>query len=299
MASAPQQLDTQIRVVTPENVAFVYRVAGPFQRLPAYLLDLVIRMCIATGCLFLVFIIAGLTISTGVNIFGAVGLTAMFVAWFLLTWFYGGLFETFWNGQTPGKRLMHLRVLSIDGQPINGMQAVLRNVLRAVDGLPYIAMSVPTYVLGLCACGATARFQRLGDLACGTMVVVEDRVHLSNVVRFDEPAVRALAASLPADLTISRPLGKALAKYVSRRKKFSTPRRAEIARHVGQIFADRFQLPPTTSHDLLLCAVYHRAFITDVAGLERGGADQPPAPPLAPPTESPYASIPHSQGAAR
>jgi uncharacterized RDD family membrane protein YckC len=299
MAGAAQQLDTLIRVVTPESIAFQYRVAGPFQRLLAYFLDLLIRLVVAAAFTVVSILFASLALPTGFNLFGALGFTAMFVSWFLLTWFYGGFFETFWNGQTPGKRVMRLRVLSIDGQPINGMQAVLRNVLRAVDGLPYIVVTMPTYILGLGACMATSRFQRLGDLACGVMVIVEDRAPLTTVVRLDDPAVRSLAATLPADLTISRSLGKALAKFVSRRLTFSIARRAEIARHVGMIFAERFNLPPTTSHDLLLCAIYHRAFITDVAGLDHLGAGGPPVelpPPAVEPVDSPFTIGAHGQG---
>ena len=101
--------------------------AGPFRRLPAYLIDLVIRVgvaFVAAQVLILVFAVAALP---------GLGVAAMFALWFALAWFYGGLFETFWNGQTPGKRLMQIRVLSVDGQPINGMQAVLRNLLRAIE----------------------------------------------------------------------------------------------------------------------------------------------------------------------
>jgi len=58
---------------------------------------------------------------------GGVGLSVILVAWFGLSWFYGGFFETVWNGQTPGKRLLGLRVLTVEGQPINALQAVLRN----------------------------------------------------------------------------------------------------------------------------------------------------------------------------
>ena len=46
------------------------------------------------------------------------------------------LFEAFWNGQTPGKHMLRLRVVSDEGQPINGLQAVLRNLLRAADAQP-------------------------------------------------------------------------------------------------------------------------------------------------------------------
>ena len=54
----------------------------------------------------------------------------------MLSWFYVGLFEALWNGQTPGKRLMGIRVVSVEGQPITPFQAILRNILRVVDAQP-------------------------------------------------------------------------------------------------------------------------------------------------------------------
>ena len=58
------------------------------------------------------------------------GVRHLVVVFFLVSWFYGGFFEAYWNGQTPGKRIMGLRVLSTNGRPINGYQAILRNLLR-------------------------------------------------------------------------------------------------------------------------------------------------------------------------
>src|SRR5204863_3794276 len=140
-----------------------------------------------------------------------------------LEWFYGGAFEAFWNGQTPGKRALGLRVVRTDGQPINALQAVMRNVLRAVDAMPLLPVGiflVPTYQLGLFVSLLSDRYQRLGDLACGTMVVVEERQRLRGVTRLEEPAVKALAAQLPANFIAGRSLARALAKYVERRKYF-------------------------------------------------------------------------------
>jgi uncharacterized RDD family membrane protein YckC len=260
-------LDAHVDVVTPENISFHYEVAGPFQRAPAYLVDLAIRLGIALGigllCLFLLGM-AGLL---------AVGLGVLLVAWFVLGYFYGGLFETYWNGQTPGKRLMGLRVLTVDGQPINALQAVLRNVLRDVDAMPMpLAVLVPqldfahwigVYGVGLITMMLTDRYQRLGDLACGTMVVIEQGWWLEGVTRVDDPRAAQLAALVPADFQVSRALGRALSAYVERRRYFTPLRRADIARHVGAPLVERFGLPPDTSHDLLLCALYHRTFIAD------------------------------------
>jgi uncharacterized RDD family membrane protein YckC len=252
MQTDTQQLDTRVRVVTPENIAFQYRIAGPFRRLPAYLIDLAIRFAVGIVALY------GLTF-----VFRLMGLEEMgWGIWltlflFPLTWFYGGVFETFWNGQTPGKRIMRIRVLSVEGQAINASQATLRNVLRVVDAMPYF------YLVGLIVSAMNDRFQRLGDLACGTMVVSEDPRWLSGVAKVKEPDVLRLAAKIPASFQPSRSLAQALAVYVGRRQNFMPARRVQIARYVGVPLRERFGLPHQTNLDQLLCALYNRVFVTD------------------------------------
>lgn len=263
MSAGSRPFDTHIEIITPENITFHYRVAGPFRRLPAYLIDVALQLAaVAAAAMALMFVFgrAAPGLVTGV----------MLVAWFILSWFYGGLFEALWNGQTPGKRMMQIRVLSVDGQPINGLQAVLRNLLRTVDALPVVYHVVPLYLLGLCTTAMNERYQRLGDLACGTMVVVEEPQHRYGVVRIVEPEALALASALPASFEASRDLSLALSSYVLRRNSFSWGRRTEIARHVGEPLRVRFGLPADTSYDLLLCALYHKTFFGNEA-------DEPPA----------------------
>lgn len=253
MATDNAQLDNAIEIVTPENIAFRYRVAGPFRRAPAYLIDFVIRLMLG------VMVLVGAMVLLGLG-FGLPGLGfgLTLVLWFFLEWFYGGLFETFWNGQTPGKRLMGIRVLSIDGQPINGLQAVLRNVLRTVDQQPGMFCLV-----GLVTATVNDRFQRMGDLACGTMVVVEEHPWFRGVIRFHHPEAIRLAAEIPRSFQASRTLARTLATYVQRRMHFPPMRRMEIARHLSEPLREKFDLPPTTDPDLLLCGLYQRTFITD------------------------------------
>ena len=148
---------------------------------------------------------------------------------FLLTWFYGGVFETFWNGQTPGKRLMRIRVLSIDGQRD---QRACRRCCATCCGRS-TASQCRFYLLGLVAATMNDRFQRLGDLACGTMVVVEERQWYGDVVRVDDPAAIRLAAELPPGFLPSRSLARALATYVGRRKTSRRRPPSQIARHLG------------------------------------------------------------------
>ncbi len=267
------ELDSRIAIVTPENIAFHYRLAGPFRRLIAYLIDFGIRL-VAVVITLVVVLFAGRSLV-------GIGIGMACVGWLILSWFYGGLFETFWNGQTPGKWVMGLRTLTIDGQPINALQAVLRNILRAVDTMPVVPISteslipiLPVYTLGLLTMALTDRYQRWGDLACGTMVVIEDRQRLRGVVPIGVPEVVELAAHLPANFTASPSLARALSAYVERGAIFLLQRRAEIARILGEPLAQRFGLPANISHDLLICALYYHVFIADRAA-QAGQADKP------------------------
>src|SRR5438067_9376730 len=247
-------LDATIHVVTPENIAFEYRLAGPFRRLPAFLLD----FCIGTAIFIVMTIVISLTVSFASPY---LAFALMFLLFFLVWWFYGVLFETFMNGQTPGKHIVGLRVLSDSGQPINGMQATLRNLLRAADLL------LPLF--GLLVMTLNRKYQRLGDLVSGTIVVVEERQWLTGVARLEDPRAIQLAAYLPPNFVVSRSLAKSLATYVERRRFFTPPRRREVARHLAIPLLDRFGLPPDTSYDLLLCALYYRTFIADRSQDER------------------------------
>lgn len=265
MATDDKPLDATIEIVTPENIAFRYRVAGPFRRLPAFAIDLLLRLAI--GIVLLIgFALTGLAVSVGGWLFFA----GFLVLQFVMEWLYGGLLEAYWNGQTVGKRVMGIRVLSVDGQPITGLQAMMRNILRFVDMMPLIpwaaftdvpgAIPIPTFMIGLLTPLFNRRFQRLGDLVCGTMVVVDEKSYFMEAMRIEDPRVAQLAAELPANFSVSRTMAKALATYVDRRQLFAPARRREIARHLGEPLTSRFHLPPDTSYDLLLCALYHRTF---------------------------------------
>jgi uncharacterized RDD family membrane protein YckC len=283
MPDAHSSLDTTIQIVTPENIAFDYRVAGPFRRWPAYLIDLAIRVGTFLALVFICSMVAGFGV-------GGLAYAVLLIAWFILEWFYGGFFETYMNGQTPGKWVMGLRVLTIDGQPINGLQAVMRNILRTVDMYPMLSVELigipaplyvlPTFMVGLVSMTFNRRFQRLGDLVCGTMVVIEEKHWLTGIARLEDPRAAQLADYIPADYRVSRTLAQALATYVERRRFFMAARRREVARYLAAPLLEQFGMRSDTSHDLLLCAMYYRTFIADRA------ADD--APPTATAGNSPF-----------
>lgn len=87
---------------------------------------------------------------------------------FLFNWGYFTLFEAFWNGRTPGKKIAKIRVIQRSGRPIGVFESMARNFIRYIDQVPFC------YAVGVIAMFATKQHQRLGDLAAGTLVV-QDR----------------------------------------------------------------------------------------------------------------------------
>jgi uncharacterized membrane protein SpoIIM required for sporulation len=94
--------------------------------------------------------------------------TAVFIiGQFLILWGYFVAFEALWDGQTPGKRVLGLRVVRNGGGGVDLGASAARNLVRFVDFLPF------GYFVGMVSVIANARNQRLGDLVAGTIVVRE------------------------------------------------------------------------------------------------------------------------------
>jgi len=87
---------------------------------------------------------------------------------FLIVSGYFAFFEWIWNGQTPGKRLLKLRVIREDGRPVTFWEAAVRNLLRTFDMMP-----APFYSIGLISVFISLSDQRVGDMVAGTVVVRE------------------------------------------------------------------------------------------------------------------------------
>jgi uncharacterized RDD family membrane protein YckC len=262
------KIDCVVRVVTPENIEFEYLLAGPFQRLPAFLVDFFLRAAIFLAAV-MTGVLIGLPLSGGLGVMmtAVLGLLSFFV----LSWLYGTLMETHFNGRTVGKMLLGLRVISSDGRPINGSQAALRNLLRLSDFMPPLSLTlfypdappadvIPTFFVGLLTMTLTSRMQRLGDLAAGTMVVWDGRRGFNMNLQPEDARAYALAELIPPTFQISRTLARNVALYMERRRFLSPLRREEIASNLAQPLCALFELLPDTSSDLLLCAMYVRIY---------------------------------------
>lgn len=108
---------------------------------------------------------------------------------------YYALFEALWDGRTPGKRALGIRVVLDTGRPITANAAAARNLIRIVDFL------VPLGPLpGLVLVFAHPSNKRLGDLAAGT-IVVRDRVAAWGLASALPPPAPEAAELGPPELT--------------------------------------------------------------------------------------------------
>ncbi len=160
-------MEDSYAVLTPENVELTYTTAGLGSRFLALLIDTIIA-----GVLMVVVLLIGLGSAAGAAVTGGESAASavyalVVIAVFLILFGYFIFFEGVWRGQTPGKRVLGIRVIRDDGLPENFTANVIRNVVRVVDALP------GTYAVGVVAMFVSKRSKRLGDMAAGTLVVYD------------------------------------------------------------------------------------------------------------------------------
>jgi uncharacterized RDD family membrane protein YckC len=213
-------------IETPENVDLQRRLAGIGSRFVAGLLDALLIV----GTLFIVALLT-LFFSAGLFAFSADltrgadkwVLAVFLVLLFLIYWGYFVLFETWMNGQTPGKKYMHIRVVQEEGGGVSFQAVAIRNLLRAVD---FIGL----YAVAGIAMFLTKKAQRLGDLAAGTVVISEEVPDYAaqadkKAQVLDEAAVEAAAL----EATALKPQEyRLLRNYWLRRDQLSLKARADL-----------------------------------------------------------------------
>ncbi len=195
-------LDTIREAPTPEGIELTLRVAGPVPRSLAWGLDLLIRFVLSA------------IIQVPLVALGRFGMGMYLIVYFLLEWLYPALFEAL-RGATPGKSAFGLRVLHDDGTPLTWGSALARNLLRAVDFLPFL------YGFGLISMLINKDFKRLGDLAAGTVVVY----HKPATAYAAIPAVSAIAPGRALTLDEKR----TVLDYAARAPTLTDERAAELA----------------------------------------------------------------------
>lgn len=192
--------DQFLNIDTPENVIFDYEVAGIGSRFLAAMVDSVliaIGMVIVNFTGLLLMTILGLNEAT---VGPSIILALLGLVSFLVFWGYYIFFEIIWNGQSPGKRWLRLRVLRIDGMPIAAREAVIRNLARIIDFLPVF------YGIGLITMFVNRQDRRLGDFAAGTLVVHEESSITLADLKIDAAEIKSVGDEGEGALEKAQPL---------------------------------------------------------------------------------------------
>jgi uncharacterized RDD family membrane protein YckC len=168
-ANSVQLTPDQINIDTPELVSIEMPLAGIGSRFIALLVDYLIWFA---G--FIILLLATTVLLPAFHAFNHVSEqwaeAIVIFLFFLLNWGYFTLFEAFWNGRTPGKRVARIRVIQRSGRAIGLFESMARNLIRYVDQIPFF------YAVGVITMFVTRQHQRLGDLAAGTLVVRDREV---------------------------------------------------------------------------------------------------------------------------
>jgi len=147
------------------GVDMTLRVAGPGTRAYAFIIDWHIRLLVA-----LAWVLTGLVVGLIVGgDFKKDALPLFFIAPALAVYFlYHPVLEVVMRGRTPGKRMAGARIVTLEGETPGTGALLMRNLFRLIDSLPV------AYLVGLVCCIFTAQRVRIGDLAAGTLLILDD-----------------------------------------------------------------------------------------------------------------------------
>ncbi|MFA9445170.1 RDD family protein [Egicoccus sp. AB-alg6-2] len=223
-----------VRTVTPEGVELDLEYATVGSRGIAYLLDVVI-----VGCLLALVGVAEATFGVSGFVPGWLGLALLLLFAFMLQFGYPIAFETLWRGRTPGKAAMGLRVVTTEGAPVGLRHAAVRAVVGLLELWP--TAGIPAMVTSI----LTARGQRLGDLAAGTVVLRVQRASRAPVAHEfrPPPGLEAYTARLDVTRLGTHDYGTVRDTLV-RLEELAPHARREVAEAVANRLLDRVGPPP-------------------------------------------------------
>ena len=249
-----------LKIDTPENVTFDYDVAGIGSRFIAAMVDtslILILQTVVIGSLILLGTIFGDADLSGSSmstwILAILGLIS-----FIFFWGYYIFFEILWNGQSPGKRWVGLRVIRVDGTPITASESIIRNLVRIIDFLP------TAYGVGVVTMFINTNSRRVGDLAAGTIVVHDRETKGLSELSPVRPAMLNTWVSqddVPDGFPVERLSQyelQIIEEFLVRRKGLSN--RLALAQHILKSIVARLEVPQETivygRSEEILAAIY-------------------------------------------
>jgi uncharacterized RDD family membrane protein YckC len=224
----------KLTIETPEQTLLEFPLAGIGSRFLAIALDTLLQV----GAYILLGLIAGaLSIAGFLPTLGKQwGIAIVIFLVFVVQFGYYTTFETVWNGQTPGKRWTHLRVIQDSGRPITPFDAILRNLLRIVDQLPTL------YAVGIATILISRENKRVGDYAAGTVVIHEKPLQGVGSI-WGIANSPSLAGPVIPVLSLSEDELRLVETFFERRGSLDPDVRRSMGRQIAQRLGARLNVP--------------------------------------------------------
>lgn len=225
----------KLTIETPEQIDLEFPVAGLGSRGLALLIDTLIQLVVV-----IIVAVAMSFVSPDLSRYWATAgkwMTALVIFFmFCLYWGYFAIFEVFWNGQTPGKRQAHIRVITASGRPITVFEAIARNFLRAVD-------SQLGYIVGAVAIAVDKKNRRLGDMVAGT-VVVHELQEQGDSYWYGQQSTAVTAPSVEAVHAMTAQEFQLIETFLNRRLDLPYDQRQKTAINIADHIGNRLNVPP-------------------------------------------------------
>jgi uncharacterized membrane protein SpoIIM required for sporulation/uncharacterized RDD family membrane protein YckC len=236
-----------VTIETPEHATFTYEVAGLVSRGLAALIDHAIQVVLLLG-LFLVFAIGAL--GAGQGGFDEISkgmIAALVLGVFVIIWAYFVVFELLWRGQTPGKRLVGIRVIRDGGYGVTAGSILTRNLFRFVGDL------MPFPLVGIGVMFGNARCKRLGDFVAGTIVVRDTPTEYPPgdvaPARPDENLLNDLRRA--GIHRLRQEYAQAIESFLARADEFEPLARMDVAHRLAEPLSKVLQIPVPDPERLL------------------------------------------------
>jgi uncharacterized RDD family membrane protein YckC len=230
----------KLTIETPEQTSLEFPLAGIGSRFLAVALDTLLQFAVYLVLGLIAALVASFSIAG--NLGRQWGIAILIFVAFTVQFGYFALFETLWNGQTPGKRWTHLRVIQDSGRPINAYDALLRNLLRIVDTLPSL------YAIGIVTMLISRENKRVGDYAAGTVVIHEKPLQgAGSIWSVAAAPSQALPAIRAAQLSLEEL--QLVETFFERRMNLDPEVRRSMARQIAERLGERLNVPGESRPD--------------------------------------------------
>ncbi|UCC94420.1 MAG: RDD family protein [Candidatus Omnitrophota bacterium] len=245
--------EPKLTIQTPEQIEFEYELAGLGSRFLAFLFDSLVRSFLSLLFLSLVFVLGTLFgdkfFSFVKKIGGSSTQEGTFFVWlfailgivlYILNTGYYIFFETVWNGQSPGKRLLDLRVIREGGYPIGFYEAMIRNLLRIVDGIP------GNHLVGALCVFFSPKDKRIGDYVAGTIVVKEKSAKIPEQIFQTSQTLKesaTLESIIPHLAKVKHQEYNMIVEFLERREEMDSSHRDHMTMVLSDSLTKKLQCP--------------------------------------------------------